>query len=82
MHRYYPIALPCGGPQYLQGGSPSVAKVWMSYTGPERLAQSSQEPIRCSDGPHVAPSKSNLCNPFLSLLEPQHASLPGPAAAA
>lgn len=43
MHRYYPIASRCGGPQYLQGGSPTVAKAWLSYVGPVRLTQCSEE---------------------------------------
>ena len=41
-HRYHPLASPCGGPQYLQGGSPSVAKAWLSNFSRKRLNHRSQ----------------------------------------
>ncbi len=36
-----PYGIACGEPQYLQGGSPSVAKALLSYVGRERSARRS-----------------------------------------
>ena len=46
-----PYSIACGGPQYLQGGSPSVAKAWLSYVGRDQPTQCSQEANQTQQGP-------------------------------
>ena len=80
-HRYHPIASRAGDPSTCRAAPPPSRRLGCPMVAVTSRPNALKKPIRCSKDPHVASSQSNLCNPVLSLLEPQHASLPGPAAA-